>query len=129
MPLAGRPGASRPGRRNSAYCPRRCVSRTLRRERRPLFPPLLLFSTHLDCPHPPPCLSPLRSQDVVVICGKGHEDYIDYGDGEGGVVRGWFDDRVEARNALSKLVYLDLLTKQGAVTRGMGMPWRDKYGD
>ena len=80
-------------------------------------------------PTPPPCLSPLRSQDVVVICGKGHEDYIDYGDGEGGVVRGWFDDRVEARNALSKLVYLDLLTKQGAVTRGMGMPWRDKYGD
>ena len=35
-------------------------------------------------------------KDVVVIAGKGHGDYIEYGDGKGGVVRGWFDDAVEA---------------------------------
>lgn len=68
-------------------------------------------------------------RDVVVIAGKGHEDYIEYGDGRGGTLRGWFDDRVEARNALSKLVYLDLLTKQGVIVRSMGPPWRDRYGE
>eukprot|EP00879_Flechtneria_rotunda_P018943 GHRR01019886.1.p1 GENE.GHRR01019886.1~~GHRR01019886.1.p1 ORF type:complete len:681 (+),score=219.20 GHRR01019886.1:600-2642(+) len=44
--------------------------------------------------------------DVVLLAGRGHLDYIEHWDGEDGVVRGWFDDRVEARNALSKLQYL-----------------------
>jgi len=68
-------------------------------------------------------------KDVVVIAGKGHEDYVEYGDGAGGVVRGWFDDRVEARNALSKLQYLDNLTKLGVITRSAGPPWRDRYNE
>ena len=31
---------------------------------------------------------------------------MEYCDEEGLLIRGWFDDRVEARNALSKLSYL-----------------------
>lgn len=51
-------------------------------------------------------------KDVVVIAGKGHEDYQVFGgpmreDGQQDLLYGWFDDRVEARNALSKLVFLD----------------------
>jgi len=49
--------------------------------------------------------------DVVLIAGRGHNDYMEYEDGEGGTRRGWFDDRVEARAALSKLAYLNQLTK------------------
>jgi hypothetical protein len=30
---------------------------------------------------------------------------------QGGIVRSWFDDRVEVRNALSKLNYLNQLTR------------------
>ena len=48
-----------------------------------------------------------QKNDVVIIAGKGHEDYIEYGDVNGGVFKAWFDDRVEARNALSKLPVLD----------------------
>lgn len=48
-----------------------------------------------------------QKNDVVVIAGKGHEDYIEYADVNGGLFKGWFDDRVEARNALTKLPYLD----------------------
>jgi hypothetical protein len=44
--------------------------------------------------------------DVVLLAGRGHKDWTDWGDGEGGLIRGWFDDRVEARNALAKLEYL-----------------------
>lgn len=44
--------------------------------------------------------------DAVLIAGRGHLDYIEHWDGEAGLARGWFDDRVEARNALSKLEYL-----------------------
>lgn len=44
--------------------------------------------------------------DVVLIAGRGHRDYIEHWDGEDGLMKGWFDDRVEARNALSKLQYL-----------------------
>lgn len=59
------------------------------------------------------------ARDFVVVVGKGHEDYQEYDDPEGNIVRvggctcsatnghtkkqGWFDDRVECRNALSKL--------------------------
>lgn len=50
-------------------------------------------------------------KDVVLIVGRGARDYSDFSDGAGGSVRGWFDDRVEARNALSKLSYLYALTK------------------
>jgi hypothetical protein len=38
---------------------------------------------------------------------------------QGGVVRSWFDDRVEARSALSKLAYLNQLTKLNRKT----LPW------
>jgi UDP-N-acetylmuramoyl-L-alanyl-D-glutamate--2,6-diaminopimelate ligase len=48
-----------------------------------------------------------QPNDVVIIAGKGHEDFIDYADVHGTKFRGWFDDRVEARNALSKLSYLE----------------------
>lgn len=37
--------------------------------------------------------------DVVLICGKGHEDYIVVGN-----KKHWFDDRAEARDALRKIV-------------------------
>ena len=37
--------------------------------------------------------------DAVLICGKGHEDYISVGN-----KKHWFDDRVEARDALRKVV-------------------------
>lgn len=37
--------------------------------------------------------------------------------------------RPQARNALSKLPYLEQITKLGAISRAQGMPWRDKYGD
>lgn len=47
-----------------------------------------------------------QKNDVVVIAGKGHEDYIEYCDIDGNPLKAWFDDRVEARNALSKLPYL-----------------------
>jgi hypothetical protein len=48
--------------------------------------------------------------DVVLLAGRGHKDWVDHADGEGGIIRGWFDDRVEARDALSKLEYLYALT-------------------
>lgn len=38
--------------------------------------------------------------DVIVIAGKGHEDYQIVSDGAGGVVRRDFDDRIQARRAL-----------------------------
>ncbi|WIA32264.1 hypothetical protein OEZ86_003110 [Tetradesmus obliquus] len=44
--------------------------------------------------------------DVVLLAGRGHRDHVEHFDGEDGITRGWFDDRVEARNALSKLEYL-----------------------
>ena len=43
--------------------------------------------------------------DVVLLAGRGHKDWQEQVvDGE--LMRGWFDDRVEARNALAKLEYL-----------------------
>lgn len=66
-----------------------------------------------------------QPKDVVVLAGKGHVDFAEYGDGKGGIVRGWFDDRVEARNALSKLSYLYQLTKLDRRT----LPWGDALED
>lgn len=62
-----------------------------------------------------------KAKDVVVVAGRGHEDYIEVWDGmygqqpyttdfsheTMGTIKGWFDDRVECRNALSKLSYLN----------------------
>lgn len=48
-----------------------------------------------------------QDKDAVIIAGKGAEDFQEFGDFESGdILRGWFDDRVEARNALSKLPLL-----------------------
>jgi UDP-N-acetylmuramoyl-L-alanyl-D-glutamate--2,6-diaminopimelate ligase len=47
-------------------------------------------------------ISTARPGDVVVIAGKGHEDYQLLPDGRGGIVRRDFDDRVEARKALAR---------------------------
>ncbi|KAL0055346.1 hypothetical protein WJX82_010861 [Trebouxia sp. C0006] len=47
--------------------------------------------------------------DVVVVAGKGDQDWTEVSDGRGGFIRGWLDDRVECRNALSKLYRLDTL--------------------
>ena len=45
--------------------------------------------------------------DVVVLAGKGHEDYIEYCTVNGELFKAWFDDAVEARNALSTLSKLN----------------------
>ncbi len=42
-----------------------------------------------------------RSQDFVIIAGKGHEDYQILPDGHGGTVKRHFDDREVARQALA----------------------------
>lgn len=47
-------------------------------------------------------ISTARPGDVIVIAGKGHEDYQLLPDGRGGIVRRDFDDRVEARKALAR---------------------------
>lgn len=43
--------------------------------------------------------------DVVLVAGRGHKDWVEHVV-QGQLIRGWFDDRVEARNALAKLEYL-----------------------
>ncbi len=71
--------------------------------------------------------------DVVLIAGRGHCDYMEYWDGEepsseegqgggrqAGIVRGWRDDRVEARCALQKLSILQQL--DGKLDRKT-LPW------
>ncbi|GAX74661.1 hypothetical protein CEUSTIGMA_g2109.t1 [Chlamydomonas eustigma] len=58
--------------------------------------------------------------DVVVIAGRGHVDFMEYWDGEDGIVRGWLDDRVEARCALQKLSILQQL--DGKLDRKT-LPW------
>jgi UDP-N-acetylmuramoyl-L-alanyl-D-glutamate--2,6-diaminopimelate ligase len=63
--------------------------------------------------------------DVVVIAGRGHKDYMEYWDGDSedaGIVKGWFDDRVEARSALLKLSVLKQL--DGKLDRKT-LPWGD----
>lgn len=62
-----------------------------------------------------------KEGDVVVLAGKGCEDFIEYGDATGGTVKGWFDDRVEARCALSKLKYLENIK-----LRRDTLPWGSK---
>ncbi|MEW5299762.1 MAG: hypothetical protein WDW36_002742 [Sanguina aurantia] len=57
--------------------------------------------------------------DVVVIAGRGAEDLIEHSDGNGNELFGWFDDRVECRDALSKLQYLYTLTD----LRRNVLPW------
>lgn len=61
-----------------------------------------------------------KPDDVVVIAGRGACDYMEYWDGKDGIVRGWFDDRVEARNALQKLSILAQL--DGKLDRST-LPW------
>ena len=51
--------------------------------------------------------------DVVLICGKGHEDYIVVGNN-----KHWFDDRVEATDALQRIV-----TVQEAGVDTTNIPW------
>lgn len=51
--------------------------------------------------------------DAVLICGKGHEDYIVVGR-----KKHWFDDRVEARDALKKIVRV-----QEAGIDTFNLPW------
>jgi len=61
-----------------------------------------------------------RSRDVVLVTGRGHCDFVDVWDGvspnprgedfeESETIRGWFDDRVECRNAVFRLGYLNNL--------------------
>jgi UDP-N-acetylmuramyl tripeptide synthase len=73
-----------------------------------------------------------RARDVVVIAGRGHLDFVEVWDGQsaapgrgGGeegdtqTVRAWLDDRVEARNTVSRL---DKLYKLKDLDRN-AMPW------
>lgn len=52
-----------------------------------------------------------KPREVVIVAGKGHVDYQEYWDGASmdspDTLKSWFDDRVECRNALSKLSYLN----------------------
>jgi hypothetical protein len=57
--------------------------------------------------------------DVVVLAGQGSRDYVEHWDGGSATERGWFDDRVEARAALSKLSYLYSVTSLQRDT----LPW------
>ncbi|KAK9799389.1 hypothetical protein WJX73_010816 [Symbiochloris irregularis] len=43
-----------------------------------------------------------RDKDIVIIAGRGNRDYQEW-HADDRIYRGWIDDRVEARNALSKL--------------------------
>lgn len=56
-----------------------------------------------------------RAGDVLVVAGKGHEDFQSYWSGGelGDVIKGWYDDRVECRNALSELPVLNSVTAEG----------------
>ncbi|EFJ40847.1 hypothetical protein VOLCADRAFT_119843 [Volvox carteri f. nagariensis] len=58
-------------------------------------------------------------EDVVLLAGKGHQDWVEHADTDGNILRGWLDDRVEARNALSKLKYLKQIPKFNRDT----LPW------
>ncbi|KXZ52871.1 hypothetical protein GPECTOR_8g252 [Gonium pectorale] len=61
-------------------------------------------------------------EDVVLLAGKGHEDWVEHADEEGNSLMGWLDDRVEARNALSKLKYLQQIPNFSRET----LPWGSK---
>ena len=51
--------------------------------------------------------------DVILLAGKGHEDYIVVGNKQH-----WFDDRAEARDALRKIV-----TVQESGVDTTNLPW------
>ncbi|GIL46522.1 hypothetical protein Vafri_3516 [Volvox africanus] len=58
-------------------------------------------------------------EDVVLLAGKGDQDWVEHANTDGSSLRGWLDDRVEARNALSKLKYLKQIPKFNRDT----LPW------
>lgn len=60
--------------------------------------------------------------DVVLLLGKGHQDWVEHLAEDGSTLRGWLDDRVEARNALLKLKYLQA---RGGGEAGGGAGGRD----
>lgn len=63
-------------------------------------------------------------RDVVLIAGRGHVDHVDFpGEEKDSIARGWFDDRVEARNALASLALL-----YSGVDRAK-TPWGDPLPD
>ncbi|GLC37756.1 hypothetical protein PLESTB_001473600 [Pleodorina starrii] len=57
--------------------------------------------------------------DVVLLTGKGEQDCVEHAGEDGSILTGWLDDRVEARNALSKLKYLKQIPKFNRDT----LPW------
>jgi UDP-N-acetylmuramoyl-L-alanyl-D-glutamate--2,6-diaminopimelate ligase len=69
-----------------------------------------------------------QAGDVVYLAGKGDEDFQEYADDVAtgtGTIKGWFDDRVEARNALSRLRYLEGLPHMQRET----LPWGDPFSE
>jgi hypothetical protein len=62
--------------------------------------------------------------DVVLLAGRGHKDWVEQVVREE-LTRGWFDDRVEARNALAKLEYLYALVDLDR----SGLPWGPNPAD
>lgn len=52
-------------------------------------------------------ISMAQEDDVVVIAGKGHEDYELVREEDGTLVKGWFDDRQEVRSAVQILPVLN----------------------
>ncbi|KAG2499048.1 hypothetical protein HYH03_003233 [Edaphochlamys debaryana] len=63
-----------------------------------------------------------QPDDVVLLAGKGEQDWVEHVGEQGELLRGWLDDRVEARNALSKLKYLEQIPKLNRST----LPWGNK---
>lgn len=60
--------------------------------------------------------------DIVIIAGRGDKDYQQFADESGeNLLTGWFDDRIEARDALKKLPYLN---KTGINRKEV--PWMEK---
>eukprot|EP00798_Chlamydomonas_sp_ICE-L_P010600 gene10600-12266_t len=63
--------------------------------------------------------------DVVIILGRGHKDFMEYGDEDGEIVRGWFDDRAEVRHALRRLKKLN---KAPRIDRSV-LPWGEALAE
>lgn len=60
--------------------------------------------------------------DIVIIAGRGNEDFQQFADESGdNLLTGWLDDRTEARDALTKLPYLN---KTGINRKEV--PWKEK---
>lgn len=60
-----------------------------------------------------------KENDVIVIAGRGSCDFVDWADVNSCKFRAWFDDRVEARNALATV---KLLEKMKTIDRSK-IPW------